>query len=444
MLSALIVLLGPVVMPAATARALGLAVFTVGFWSTGIIPEYLTSLSFFALAMLLAVSPAQVVFSGFASSVVWLVFGGMLLGAAIKRTGLGQRIADGLALKFGQTYGGIITGMVALGVTLSFLLPSTASRVILLTPIATALAARVGFKAGSSGHTGIVLAAALGTFLPAFAILTANAANLVLAGAAETLYGFTPVYGRYLWLHFPVLGLLKAAALVGLILRVYPARPGLILSRDADHAPMSLDEKKLAVILMLTIGLWLTDFWHHIAPAWIGLSAGLVCFLPFIRLVPTGGFKEEINFGVLFFLAGIIGFSAMLSDSGLGEHLAKFLLAVLPLKPDSPIINYISIATATFLTGIATTLPAVPAVLAPLADEMAKSAAMPLENTLMIQVVGFSLLLFPYQAPPVLIAVQMGGLQIKTVIRFLMLVTLVSIFVLFPINFLWWRLLGWI
>jgi hypothetical protein len=83
-------------------------------------------------------------------------------------------------------------------------------------------------------------------------------------------------------------------------------------------------------------------------------------------------------------------------------------------------------------------------VLTPLADEMAKAAAMPLESALMIQVVGFSLLLFPYQAPPVVIAVQMGGRQIKTVIRFLMLVTLVRIFVLFPINFLWGRLLGWI
>ena len=207
---------------------------------------------------------------------------------------------------------------------------------------------------------------------------------------------------------------------------------------------MSFDEKKLSIILALTIGLWLTDFRHHISPAWIGLSAGVVCLLPVSRLVPLEGFRQEINFGTLFFLAGIIGFSAMLGDSGIGDHLANIMLKVLPLKPDSPVLNYVTIVTATFLTGIATTLPAVPAVLTPLAGEIAQAAAMPVETVLMIQVIGFSLLLFPYQAPPVVLAIQMGGLKPKAVVQFLILVTLVSILFILPINFLWWRLVGWI
>jgi len=444
MLSAIMVAFGPGVMPASTARALGLTIFTIGFWATGVLPEYLTSLVFFVLAMLFSVSPTRVVFSGFASSVVWLVFGGMVLGVAIKQTGLGERIASRLALKFGKTYGSIITGMVVVGLVLSFLIPSAVSRVILLTPIASALAARFGFKEGSKGHAGIIMSAVFGTFLPAFAVLPANAPNLVLAGAAETLYGFTPVYGEYLWLHFPVLGLLKAVILIGLILRLFPDHPPFSISNDARRAPMSVDEKRLSIILALTIGLWLTDFWHHISPAWIGLSAGVVCLLPVFRLVPTDGFRQEINYGTLFFLAGIIGFSAMLRDSGIGDHLANFLLALLPLAPDSPVLNYISITAATFLTGIATTLPAVPAVLTPLAGEMARVAAMPVETVLMIQVVGFSLMLFPYQAPPVVLAIQMGGLKLKAVVHFLIIMTAVSILFLLPINFLWWRLVGWI
>jgi len=444
MLSAVIIAFGPGVVPASTARALGLTIFTVGFWATGVLPEYLTALVFFSLAMLFSVSPGHVVFSGFASSVVWLVFGGLVLGVAIKRTGLGERIANRLASKFGKTYGGIITGMVVVGMVLSFLIPATVSRVILLTPIASALAARFGFREGSKGHAGIIMAAVFGTFLPAFAVLPANAPNLVLAGAAETLYGFTPVYGKYLWLHFPVLGLLKAVILIWLILRLYPDRPHLSLSNEARHTPMSVDEKRLSIILALTIGLWLTDFRHHISPAWIGLSAGVVCLLPVFRLVPIEGFKQEINYGTLFFLAGIIGFSAMLSDSGIGDHLAKIMLKVFPLKPDSPMLNYASITVATLLTGIATTLPAVPAVLTPLAGEMALAGAMPVETVLMIQVIGFSLLLFPYQAPPVVLAIQMGGLKPKAVVHFLIFMTVASILLLLPINFLWWRLIGWI
>jgi len=444
MLFAIIVAFGPVVMPSPTARALGLTIFTIGFWATGVLPEYLTSLVFFALAMLFSVSPVHVVFSGFASSVVWLVFGGLVLGVATKRTGLGDRIANRLALKFGKTYGSIVTGMVVVGMALGFLIPATVSRVILLTPIASALAQRFGFREGSKGRLGIIMAAVFGTFLPTFAVLPANAPNLVLSGAAETLYGFAPVYGEYLWLHFPVLGLLKATVIIGLILLLYPDQPRFEASTELRHIPLSIDEKRLAIILALTIGFWLTDHWHHISPAWIGLSAGVVCLLPVFRLVSAREFREEINYGTLFFLAGIIGFSAMLSDSGMGGHLAKFLLAILPLAPDSPILNYASITAATFLTGIATTLPAVPAVLTPLAGEMARAAAIPIETALMLQVIGFSLLLFPYQAPPVVLAIQMGGLKPKAVVQFLTLMTLVSILFLLPVNFLWWRLLGWI
>ncbi|MDF1590118.1 MAG: SLC13 family permease [Desulfobacterales bacterium] len=443
-MSALVVAFGPGVMPATNARALGLTIFTIGFWATGVLPEYLTSLVFFVLAMLFSVSPGYVVFSGFASSVVWLVFGGLLLGVAIKRTGLGERIANQLALKFGKTYGSIIIGMVVVGMALSFLIPATVSRVILLTPIASALAARFGFREGSKGYTGIIMAAVFGTFLPAFSVLPANAPNLVMAGSAETLYGITTIYGEYLWLHFPVLGLLKAVLLIGLILGLYPDTPRLNIPNEVSHTPLSVDEKRLAVILTLTIGFWLTDFWHHISPAWIGLSAGVVCLLPVFRLVPTEGFRHEVNYGTVFFLAGIIGFSAMLRDSGVGDHLAKFLLAVFPLAPDSPVLNYITIIIATFLTGIATTLPAVPAVLTPLAGQMAQAAALPVETVLMIQVIGFSLLLFPYQAPPVVLAIQMGGLKPKAVVHFLILVTIASGLFLLPINFLWWRFIGWI
>ena len=165
------------------------------------------------------------IIAGFESTVLWLVFGGFVLGLAIKRTGLGERIAGRLAIRFGKTYARIISGIVLVGLALSFIMPSAVGRVVLLLPIASALADRFGFAGNARGRTGIMLAATFGSIFPAFGILPANVPNLVLAGAAETLYGFKPVYGEYLLLHFPVLGLLKAVVIVGLILHLYPDRP---------------------------------------------------------------------------------------------------------------------------------------------------------------------------------------------------------------------------
>jgi anion transporter len=444
LLTAIGVAFCPLIGSSQYARALGLTIFTIGFWATAALPEYLTALVFFALAMLFSVSSPQVIFSGFTSTVIWLVFGGLLLAVAIKRTGLGERIANQVAAKVGKTYATIIVGVVALGTVLSFIIPSSIGRVILLSPIAMALADRFGFARGSKGFSGIVMAAAFGTCLPAFAILPANVPNLVMAGAAETLYGFTPVYGEYLWLHFPVLGFLKAGIVIGLILLLHPDKARPQVHEKLVIVPMSSSEKRLAIVLIVTIAFWLTDFLHHISPAWIGLGAGVICLMPMVGLVPDKAFKEKINFGTLFFLAGIIGLSTMLSRSGVGGQFAKVLLKILPLEPGEPFLNFVSLTAATIVTGIATTLPAVPAVLTPLAGQMAKAAALPVETVLMIQVIGFSTALFPYQAPPLVMAVQLGGLDSKTVVKFCLLISAATFIVLVPIDYLWWRFIGWI
>jgi anion transporter len=444
LLSSIAIAFYPLFRPAPTAKALALTVFTIGFWATGVIPEHLTALLFFSIAMLFSISPPNVIFAGFESTVFWLVFGGLVLGVAIKQTGLGERIAGRLARKSGKSYAGIITSVFSVGLALSFIMPSAVGRVVLLLPIASELSDRLGFTRESPGRKGIILGAAFGSLFPAFAILPANVPNLVLAGATEMLYGFTPVYGEYLLLHFPVLGLLKAAMIIGLILLLYPDHPKAPAPDDTPPTSLTSGEKMLALLLAVTIGFWITDFLHHISPAWIALSAGVICLLPGIGLVPGKAFKEEVNYGTLFFLAGIIGFGTMLSHSGLGNLLAKALLTILPLEPGSSILNYISLTFTAVVLGIATTAPGVPAVLTPLANDMANAAALPVQTVLMTQVVGFSMVLFTYQAPPLVMAVQLGGLKSITVTKFCLILTLATILFLLPLNFLWWRFLGWI
>ena len=76
--------------------------------------------------------------------------------------------------------------------------------------------------------------------------------------------------------------------------------------------------------------------------------------------------------------------------------------------------------------------------------DMAKAAALPVQTVLMTQVLGFSMVLFTYQAPPLVVATQLGGLKSVSVIKLCLMLTLTTILFLLPINFLWWRLLGWI
>ena len=207
------------------ARAAALTLTTISFWATGIIPEYLTALLFFLFAMLFAIAPPQVVFSGFQSTAMWMIFSGLIISVAITITGFGNRIAAKLVRHLVGSYFRLIGGIVIIGILLAFFMPAGIGRVLLLLPIVLAIAEHFGFQNGSNGRKGVVMATVFGAIIPGSAILPANVPNMVLVGMSETQFQISPLYGEYLLLHFPVLGALKAIAIIGLILWLYPDRP---------------------------------------------------------------------------------------------------------------------------------------------------------------------------------------------------------------------------
>ena len=72
------------------AVAAGLTVLTIGMWATSALPEHLVAVIFFVLAIVMSVAPQQVVLSGFLSSALWLVFGGLVLGLPTARARRGS------------------------------------------------------------------------------------------------------------------------------------------------------------------------------------------------------------------------------------------------------------------------------------------------------------------------------------------------------------------
>jgi di/tricarboxylate transporter len=51
-------------------------------------------------------------------------------------------------------------------------------------------------------------------------------------------------------------------------------------------------------------------------------------------------------------------------------------------------------------------------------------------------------MILPYQAPPIVVAMGLGNIRIGDAIRLLVAIALVTLVILAPLNFLWWRILG--
>jgi anion transporter len=423
-------------------RTAGIVIGTIGLWATQALPEHLTGLLFLLLVVLTEVAPPAVAFSGFASGTLWLVLGGLFIAEAVRATGLGERFALALLGRFTGSYRTLVAATVAVATLLCFVMPATLARVLLLIPIISGLARRLGFPPGSPAYVGLMLAAILGTFQIGTGILPANAPNLTLAGAAEAIYGIELRYAEYLLVQFPVLGLLKMPIIVAVTCWLFPARID-TTRLDPGMPAMSAAEWRLMGILLAALGLWATDFVHGISPGWIALGAGLLVVLPRIGVMPAAAFNDTIKYGPFFYIGAILGLGAVMTHTGTSAALGALVLPALALHPGEDFRNFVLLALVASAACLVTTNPAQPGLVAPLAQPIAEATGWTLTSALMIAAVGFSNVLMPYTVPPLMVAMQITGIGFREAARYTLALALPSMIILMPLDYLWWRVLGY-
>ena len=213
-------------------------------------------------------------------------------------------------------------------------------RVVMLMPIAAAYAARCGYEAGSRGRTGILLAAALGTYLPSAAVLPANLPNIVLAAGAEQLHGIRVNYADYLLLLFPVLGAAKAALVAGLDRVALPRARKNCCARSAC-GPMDPEGNRGRIgarDFISCFGSPISCTAFHQDGSRLPARSSASCRAP--ACCTAQAFNRDMSFSAIFHAAGIIGLGAVVASSGMGETLGQGFAQVLPFTPGAGFTNF--------------------------------------------------------------------------------------------------------
>lgn len=432
----------PVGMSPEQAQIFAILLVTLALWGTGVVPGYVASTFLFAALILSQAASPSEVFSSFSSSAIWLVVTGFVIGAAISHSGLGQRLGALAQPHLSRSYFTLIGGLMLLGMGLGFVMPSSLGRAAVLVPVGMALADALGLKRGTAGRTGVAIIIAIGTNMPSFAILPSNIPNVILSGVAETTFGTHFTYGYYLLLHYPVLGLIKSVVIVLLVLKLFPAQIAPIDTAGAKTQGSWRRQAALMVILLGTLALWSTDQLHGVNAAWVGLGASLLLMIPQLGFVPPPVFRSSVDFSMLLFVAGALTLGSVVNSSGLGEIIADKVLGALPFAEGLDFVNFMSLSLLAALTSVFTTMAGVPAVLTPLAPELANTTGFSQEAVMMTQVIGFSSVLFPYQVGPLIVAMGLAGESTRPLLKVTLALFAVSVLALIPLDFLWWRLLG--
>ncbi|MBF9037384.1 hypothetical protein LSUCC0246_02520 [Rhodobacterales bacterium LSUCC0246] len=420
-------------------KAAGFGVGSLGLFSTRATPEIVTAFGIFLVALALGIVPAEKVFSGFVSGGFWLLVSGIILGTAITSTGLADEVSKRLILYTGQSYPKALIAVAICGMVLGFLVPSTMPRIVVIIPIALALASRFGLDEGAKGTIGLIATSALATLLPTYTILTANLPTIVHVGAIDQVYGIHTTYSEYFIYQLPVNILRLGVIVMYMLWFTKDVRPS-VKYFDLSSSKLTKKQLHLLIILVCAISFWATDFIHHIPPAWISLVAATVVIWPRFGMLSSTAMKEKIDLTPAIFLASIITVVTVATEAGLDHLVSDFILRILP-DQNGGLAAIFSVFGVSFVLSHLTTAPAAPAVLVPLAQNLSEATGLSMNTTLMTQIIGISTPAIPYQAPPLIIAMSLSKVPNLVFLKICMLLSLVVMMFGLPITYAWWSII---
>ncbi len=416
-------------------RVIALFVFAALMWIFEIIPNWTTSLLVITI-LLLTVStkgigflcnpdfgtlmkPARIM-SSMADPVVMLFLGGFVLAIMAERYGLDVVIARALLSLFGTRPQFVLLGFLLIIAVFSMFMSNTATAAMMLTLLAPVLSK---LPVDDKGKIGLALSIPVAANLGGIGTPIGTPPNATAKGYLEQA-GIDVTFGEWCVHMIPYVLIMILVAWI--ILQIFFPFKTKKLVLEIPKSDKKRDWKYVVVWVTFigTILLWATEQITKI-------NSNIVAFVPLAVFTATGLFgKEEIkeiNWNVLWLVAGGFALGYALQDTGL----AKVLIEAIPFG-QMPVVLVIVVAglvcyfLSNFISNSATAallIPILIVVASGLADPSAPSNASFIAfggtqaMIIFIATCASIAMLFPISTPPNAIASSTGLVETKDMAR---------------------------
>jgi sodium-dependent dicarboxylate transporter 2/3/5 len=351
----------------------------------------------------------------FADPIIMLFIGGFILAIAATKTGLDAYLAKVMLAPFGTKSENVLLGFLLVTGIFSMFLSNTATAAMMLTFLAPVLKS---LPANGKGKIGLALAIPIGANIGGIATPIGTPPNAIALKFLNDPEGLNLGigFGQWMLFMFPLAMVLLIFAWF-VLLRLFPFTQKNITLEIEGEAKKDWRSIVVYITFSITILLWCLD-------QYTGVNSNVVAMLPVgvfcVIGVITREDLEEVNWSVLWMVAGGFALGLALQDTGL----AKNLIETIPFDTWSPVLmivgsGLICYAMANFISHTATANLLVP-ILA-LAGMSAAATLAPFGgvSTLLIGVaLGSSLaMVLPISTPPNAIAHATGLIEQKQMMR---------------------------
>lgn len=348
----------------------------------------------------------------FADPIIMLFIGGFMLAIAATKAGLDVKLAKILLKPFGTKSENVLLGFILVTGVFSMFLSNTATAAMMLTFLAPVLKS---LPQNGKGKIALALAIPLGANVGGIGTPIGTPPNAIALKFLNDPEGMNMGIGFSDWMTFMMpFSIILLIIGWGILRMLFPfTQKRIELKIEQEHQVQLKRWQEIVVIVtfIVTILLWMFD-------KWTGIDSNVVAMLPVGVFCTTRIITKfdlaEINWCILWMVAGGFALGVALQDTGLAKH----LVSSIPFNEWPPVLmivgsGLICYALANFISHTATAN-----LLIPILAMAGMSAAQSLEafggvSTLLIGVsLGCSLaMILPISTPPNALAHSTGFIE---------------------------------
>ena len=327
-------------------RTIAIFVFAALMWMFEVIPTWTTSVAIIVV-MLLTISDSSIWFmrgsgipseigtlvsyksllSTFADPTIMLFLGGFILAIAATKVGLDVQLARVLLWPFGKKPKFVLLGFLLVIGLFSMFMSNTATAAMMLTFLAPVLKT---LPPDGKGRIGLALAIPIAANLGGIGTPIGTPPNAIAMSYLNDTLHMGVGFGDWTLVMFPyVIVMLLISWLI--LLRMFPFKAKTIELNITGTMKREPNTYIVAATFAVTILLWMLD-------KVTGINSNVVAMIPVGVFCVTGVITKddlkEINWSVLWMVAGGIALGIAMNSTGLAEH----LVASIPFGSWAPII----------------------------------------------------------------------------------------------------------
>lgn len=254
----------------------------------------------------------------FADPIIMLFIGGFILAIAATKVGLDVKLAHMLLTPFGKRSENVLLGFLLVTGVFSMFLSNTATAAMMLTFLTPVLKQ---LPASGKGRIGLALAIPIGANIGGIGTPIGTPPNAIALKALNNPEGLNLAigFGEWMMFMFPLAIFLLFVGWV--VLRtLFPFTQKTIELKIDGHKETGWQTVVVYVTFIVTILLWMFD-------KYTGVNSNVVAMLPVGVFCACGIITrkdlEEINWSVLWMVAGGFALGLALQETGLAAHLIE-------------------------------------------------------------------------------------------------------------------------